>query len=140
MRISRILPLLALLAACSDDATGPAAGVRLSAMVNGSPPPGGGNVTITVENRGSRPVLLPRCGDHVMVAVERRVGGEWESYSEGVCPFDLVSVPLELAPGATAASAHQIRDSGRFRARLDVSHADEPETVQSVRTSGFDIR
>ena len=139
MRISRILPLLALLAACSDSA-GPGGDVRADALVDRSPPPGGNNVTVTIENRGSRPVLLPRCGERIMLAVERRVGGAWQEYSGDVCAFDIVSVPLELAPGATATAGREIRDSGRFRARVDLWHADEPETVRSVRTSGFDIR
>ncbi|HST61458.1 MAG TPA: hypothetical protein VLK84_22320, partial [Longimicrobium sp.] len=131
-------PLLALLAACSDSA-GPGGDVRVNALLNAEVPPYGTNVSVTVENVGSRPVLVPRCGDRIMLVVERRVGGAWQDYTGDYCAFDVLSVPLELAPGARATSARHLGEPGRYRARVDVWHADAPDDVHTVRTAGFDI-
>lgn len=36
-----------------------------------------GPVGFTVKNEGGESLYLPRCGDQVIVAVDRREGGDW---------------------------------------------------------------
>jgi hypothetical protein len=140
MRIFRLLLLLALLAACSDTA-GPSAGdVRISTSVNRSAPRGQLNVSAIVENRGSRTVLLPQCGDRVVVLVDRREDGRWELYKGGYCIADVAWGPLELAPGAGTTAAESITERGTYRLRLETSYPDDREVVRTVVSAAFEIQ
>jgi hypothetical protein len=139
MRIRRSFPLLLMLAAACSDAAGPGAGaVRLTTLVNGDALPNDENVTVTIENRGSRAVFISRCGEYPMMVVQRREGGEWENYSGDAC-IGSFSPPLELAPGASASTSRAVREPGRYRVRLDPWYPDEPESPRRVVSEGFDI-
>jgi hypothetical protein len=134
----RILPLLMLLAACSDTAGPGARSVRVSAQVNPAAPPSE-NVTVTIENRGSEPLLVPRCSQRIMLSVERRAGGEWEEYSGDVCLFLDLSIPLELAPGATATTSRSVPDAGRYRIRLRAWPKNDTESERTALSSEFNV-
>jgi hypothetical protein len=138
MRTLRILPVLLLLAACSDTAGPSARAVRLSAEVNDAAPPAA-NVSVTIENRGTHPLLIPQCGDRVMLTVQRRTGDAWQDYNGDVCLFLGISVPLELAPGATATASQAIREAGRYRVRLHAWPREDPEAARMVESEGFSI-
>lgn len=134
----RLLPLLALLAACSDG-TGLGAGtVRMTTMVNGDAPPNGDNVSVTIQNRGSRTVQMLLCSDtRVTLAVERRVDGAWNDYGGDAC--FAVYRPVDLEPGASRAETRAVRDGGRFRFELRVWSREDPESQRTVYSDGFDI-
>jgi hypothetical protein len=138
MRTLRILPLLLLLAACSDTAGPGTRDVRVSTQVNGAAPPSE-NVTVTIQNRGSQPLLLPNCGERVSLVVERHVNGQWEDHSRDVCPALAIYAPLELAPGASASTSRSVREPGRYRVLLQAWHSDDPESRRTVVSEGFDI-
>lgn len=122
MRYSPIFPLLLLaLAGCGEGATGPAAGVRVAVRAvlrdsSGALPV----VAFAVENRGTDPAYLPRCGERIAASVEEWREGRWEAYSSGLCPAVLPAVPLALAPGGEAESAVAVHRPGRYRLRLTV--------------------
>jgi hypothetical protein len=138
MRTLRFLPLLALLAACSDGTGLGAGAVRMTAMVNGDAPPNGDNVAVTIENRGSRTVQMLLCSDtRVTMVVERRVDGAWEDYGGDAC--FAVYRPVDLEPGASRAETRAIREGGRFRFELRVWSKDDPESQRTVYSEGFDV-
>jgi hypothetical protein len=138
MRTLRIIPLLMLLAACSDTAGPSARAVRVSAQVNGAAQPGE-NVTVTIENRGSRPLLLPNCGERVLLTVERRIDDRWEPYSGEACLTLAIYAPLELAPGASLSTTRAVWNPGEYRIRLRAWHQDDPESARTVVSEEFDI-
>lgn len=140
MRILRILPLLAVLGACSDSSGPSAPNVEVQTIVNSSPGQGQPNVAITVENQGSRPVLLEHCGDRLLVMVDRREDGEWETYKGGLCTAEVSWAPRELAPGARLTAAEWLTQPGRYRLRLAASYRDDREPVRTVTSGGFTVR
>ena len=81
-------------------------------------------VGFTVKNEGDASIYLPRCGDQVTVAVDRREGGEWRQAYSGICPAVNVSSPLELKPGESVRSVVSVGEPGRYRIR--VRSADSP--------------
>jgi hypothetical protein len=140
MRILRRLPLLALLAACSDTSGPGAPDVRISTTVNRAALPGQPNVAITVENRGSRPVLLHHCGDRLVVMVDRRENGEWKTYKGGICTADLTWGPVELAAGAGISAQEWITEQGRYRLRLDAAYPQDFGAERGVVSTTFEIQ
>jgi hypothetical protein len=140
MRIRRVLPLLALLAACSDTSGPSARDVRISTTVNRAAPQSEPNVTVVVENRGSRPLVVPPCGDRIALGVDRYRNGRWENFSSNTCPFDLVSDPVELAPGESASSPLSLREPGRYRVQLNAYHRDDPDPSRMVVSEAFEIQ
>ena len=74
-------------------------------------------VHFEVTNRSRQAVFVANCGGEVSVIVERQVGFDWEGYSGGICQAFLLSVPMELAPGASLSGVISIADFGRFRLR-----------------------
>lgn len=132
MRTFRLFFVLMLLAACSDPSGPGASSLRVVASVDPAPGPGQPPMTVTVQNLGSQPVRLFRCGDNVLMAVERRGPRGWESYSSGYCISAAFGGPLELAPGATATGVAYVPDPGVYRARVDAWYGDNPESARSV--------
>ena len=138
MRTLRLFPLLALLLAACSDSTGPGAGVRMTTMVNGDAPPSADNVTLTIQNRGSRTVQMLLCSDtEVSLAIERRVEGEWEDYAGDAC--FAVYRPVDLEPGATRAETRSVREAGRYRFELRVWDKNLPEAQRTVYSPAFDV-
>lgn len=138
MRILRLLPVLALLAGCSDS-TGLAAGaVRMTAMVNGDAPPTGDNVSFTIQNRGSRTLQMLLCSDtRVTVAIDRREDGAWKDFGGDAC--FAVYRPVDLAPGATRTETRAVREAGRYRFEIRVWEKGEEESHRTVYSDGFDV-
>ncbi len=82
------------------------------------------SVWFTVKNEGDESIYLPRCGDHVIVAVDRREGGDWrQAYGgSGICPANLTSGPLQVQPGDSVRSAAGVGGPGRYRIRVRATH------------------
>jgi len=140
MRILRILPLLALLAACSDTSGPGARDVRISTTVNRSAPQGEPNATVNVENRGSRPLLIAACGDRIALTVDRNRNGRWENFSAGICLFDVATVPVELDPGESVSAPLWLRDPGRYRVQVNAFHPGDRDELRMVVSEPFEIR
>lgn len=140
MRILRFAPLLALLAACSDT-SGPGDGsLRLNAFVDQDAAPGEPNVEITIQNRGAFPVLLDRCGQRVMMVVDRRENGGWGEYMGDVCHAAVGEEPLTLAPGASTTTTRSLEESGEYRIRLEPWTAGEPGERRTVASPKFEVQ
>lgn len=132
MRTFRLFFMLMLLAACSDPSGPSASSLRVVASVEPAPGPGQPPMTVTVQNLGSETVRLFRCGDNVLMAVERRVSRGWESYASGYCTSAAFGGPLELAPGATAVGFAYVPDPGVYRARVEAWYGHDPDSARSV--------
>jgi len=78
------------------------------------------SVGFTVKNEGDASFYLPRCGDQVIVAVDRREGGDWrQAYGGGgICPAIYVSGPMEVQPGDSVRSTVSVNEAGRYRIRV----------------------
>ncbi len=138
MRSLRLLPLLAVLAACSDS-TGPAGAVRITATADAAAPPGSDNVTFSVENRSGRTVQMLLCSDtEVTLVVERRVAGRWQDYAGDPC-FAMYQ-PVDLAPGATRTETRAVREAGEYRLELRVWYRDNPEGQRIAYSDAFEVR
>jgi hypothetical protein len=133
-----LLPLLlAAAAACDSDPAGPR-GLRANAIVNAAAPADAPNVTLQVRNRGSRSVYLPRCGDFVVVYVERREEARWTDYPIQICPL-VLRPPLELAPGEVVETKHRVDEPGRYRARFQAQSSTSPESSLAEVATEFVI-
>ena len=138
MRILRFLPLLALLAACSDSTGVGDGAVRMTTMVNGKGPPGGENVSLTIQNRGSRTLQMLLCSDtRVMVAIDRHEDGAWKDYGGDFC--FAVYHPVDLEPGATRTETRAVPEAGRYRFEIRVWEKGEEEAHRTVYSDGFDV-
>jgi hypothetical protein len=74
-------------------------------------------IPFAVVNLTDEVVYIPRCGEAISVAVERRIGGAWINAGAAVCLAANRMDPIRLAPGEELASARGFTGHGRFRLR-----------------------
>lgn len=92
----------------------------------------------TVTNHGARSIPLPRCGDRLMVGVERREGGQWVQYSGDSCLAIYPMDPVELQPGQVLQGTRELREPGIYRLRIGVSNP--KQGVWSNFSNSFTLR
>lgn len=106
-----------------NDSTGPAGFVNVAtvgsrfALTEAS----GDGVPFTVVNRGVRTVYVERCGDRVMLGVDRLEGTRWAEYSGDACLANVISTPLELRPGEHYEGTRWVAERGVYRFRVGVT-------------------
>jgi hypothetical protein len=120
-RVLSALPFI-LLAACGSPfgSSGPELKVRTEQEVYvANPISFVSPVAFTVKNEGDESIYLPHCGE-VIVAVDRREGGDWrQAYAGGgICPAVYTSGPLEVQPGDSVRSVVSVGEPGRYRIRV----------------------
>lgn len=121
MRIS-ILVALAAVFACTD-ALGPR-GVRvvpLSPIAEAPPGADSVEVTFAIVNVSRDSIFLSRCGDSIVVGIDRANGdGSWFQSSGESCLPIFSTVPLPLGPGERAETARVFGENGTYRIRVCV--------------------
>jgi hypothetical protein len=116
MRIPRLFAVLVFAPlGCSEPLTPPASiRVATSAAYAVRDVP----LAFSVVNAGNEAVVFARCCD-LSVALDRRVGGDWQPYSGGgACLAFCPQESLILAPGARYDGSTVVSDTGTFRLRL----------------------
>lgn len=98
-------------------------------------------VGFTVKNDGNESIYLPRCGDQVFVAVDRREGGDWRQVSGGggICQAIYDSSPLEVLPGESVRSVVSVGAAGRHRIRVRVTESPGSERFDEAVSNAFTV-
>lgn len=77
-------------------------------------------VTMTLENFGEKVTWVGRCGDRILLRVDRLEGLRWANQSAAVCPAVLPMNPLELGPGEMATQSLAFDEEGTYRVSVAV--------------------
>jgi hypothetical protein len=90
-------------------------------------------IAVSVRNISDDVVFLPRCGDHVLPAIERRSGDDWVNAAAAICPANLRMDPIRLDVGAVHQDKVAVTQSGTYPLRLAISRSTAalPEPVVS---------
>ncbi|HEY0026226.1 MAG TPA: hypothetical protein VGB24_25265 [Longimicrobium sp.] len=141
-RILSALPLI-LLAACSSPfgSSGPELTVRTEQEEYVANPISFVHaVWFTVTNEGDESIYLPRCGAQVIVAVDRREGGDWrQAYGgSGICPAIYESGPMEVRPGDSVRSAAGV-GVGRYRIRVRATDTPGSSRFDEAVSNAFTV-
>lgn len=140
-RILSALPLV-ILAACTSPfgSGGPALQVRSEQEEYVAHPISSvSSVGFTVKNEGDESLYLPRCGDEVSVAVDRREGGDWRQAYSGICQALSLSSPLELKPGESVRSVVSVGEAGRYRIRVRAPASLGSERFHEAVSNAFTV-
>jgi hypothetical protein len=101
---------------------------------------GAATIPFTIVNGSQQVVLLDRCGPDITLTVEQRTIEGWTSYSGGVCNALLLSVPLELEPGESAAGEVGIGVEGEFRLRANFTLKETSSRGLGAPSPAFTVR
>lgn len=93
-----------------------------------------------VVNVGSVTAQLARCGDRIMVGVERRQDGGWGPSSGDACIAISPMVPLKLEPGHSVSSGRGLYEPGTYRLRLDARFDASHAADRQVASNGFTVQ
>jgi hypothetical protein len=106
-----------------NDSTGPAGHVNVATVGSSFTitEATGDGVPFTVVNRGMRTVYLQRCGDRVMMGIDRLEGTRWNQYSGDACLANVSSAPLELRSGERYEGTRWVAERGVYRFRVGVA-------------------
>jgi hypothetical protein len=98
-------------------------------------------VGFTVKNEGDESIYLPHCGDQVIVAVDRREGGDWRQVSGdgGICEAIYPSGPLEVKPGESVRSVVSVGARGSYRIRIRVTESPDSERFDQAVSNAFTV-
>lgn len=77
-------------------------------------------IAVSVRNTSGDVVFLPRCGDHVLSAIERRSGDEWINAAAALCPASLRMDPIRLDVGTVHQDSVALTQPGTYRLRLAI--------------------
>jgi len=135
------LPLL-LLAGCTSSlgSSGPELQVRTEQEEYvASPISSVSPVGFTVTNDGDESIYLPRCGEQVAVAVDRRDGGDWRQAYSGICQAIYEASPLELKPGESVRSVVSVGAAGRYRIRVRATASPGAERFDEAVSNAFTV-
>jgi hypothetical protein len=141
-KILSALPLV-FLAACSSPfgSGGPELKVRTEQEEYVAVPIGFINpVGFTVKNEGDESIYLPHCGE-VIVAVDRREGGDWrQAYGGGgLCQAINTSGPLEVQPGDSVRSVVSVGEPGRYRIRVRATDSPSSSRFHETVSNTFTV-
>jgi hypothetical protein len=142
-KILSALPLV-LLAACSSPfgSGGPDLQVRTEQEEYVAEPIGFINpVGFTVKNEGDAPIYLPHCGDRLIVAVDRREGGDWrQAYGAvGFCQAIYESGAREVQPGDSVRSMVSVGEPGRYRIRVRATENRDSNRFDEAVSNAFTV-
>ncbi len=142
-RILSALPLV-ILAACTSPfgSGGPELKVRTEQEEYVAEPIGFIKpVGFTVKNEGDQPIYLPHCGGQVVVAVDRREGGDWRQAQGGggICQAVYEGGPLEVQPGDSVRSVVSVGEPGRYRIRVRAADSRDSGRFHQVVSNTFTV-
>lgn len=135
VRVAFLAAAAAFTVGCSGDLTYPSA-VRVS--------PTAGNfalesyVTFVVRNDSRQTIHLERCGNHVQVGLDRRVGGEWQNEMAALCVLSYYAGPLALEPGESVTDSVLVRSAGTFRVFVGYGRG-EQRILYQARSGSFTV-
>lgn len=124
-----LLSLLALLQGCTLLPTGTdqtAVDLRIHAVERRPGPEPGYVLSFSVRNSGTSPVGVSRCGDSLLVELQRRTAGEWLNAAAPICPAVHDMSPLLLEPGDSREGRAPVRGAGVYRVLLGVDDGSSP--------------
>ena len=96
-------------------------------------------VAFTVLNLGAQPVLVARCGDRLVAALDRREGLLWTQYSGDYCLAVFPMDPALMQPGEERSEMRSITEVGTYRLRIG-REINNGETRWDVTSNVFEIR
>lgn len=98
-------------------------------------------VGFTVKNEGDESIYLPHCGDQVIVAVDRREGGDWRQVSGdgGICEAIYTSGSLEVKPGESVRSVVSVGARGSYRIRVRATESPDSERFDQAVSNAFTV-
>lgn len=136
-RSAVLRPLLAaaglLAAGCGGDLTYPSAVKVAPTATNFAV---NSYATYMVRNDSRETIHVDRCGTHVQVGLDRRVGDEWQNEMAAVCILSYYTGPLALAPGESVTDSVLVRSAGTFRVYVSYGRGDERDLA---RSGGFTV-
>ena len=134
---------LGLTLACHGSSTEPRGGVLVAThgtAFDRAPDGAAAMVPFLAVNTSGSVAYLPRCGERVMVAVDRWEDGRWVDYSGDACTAVLPMDPFPLQPGTRYEGQRSIGEPGRYRLRLGVSWSPGGEGAWWSRSDAFTVR
>ncbi len=136
-----VVPMLFVGFACRDPVA-PTSSVRVitSRASFDRGPDGFATVAYTVENAGRETVLVARCGDRLMSALDRWENFRWVQYSGDACLAIFLTNPVPLQPGARREEKRGIADHGRYRLRIGRAVRSNTDVRWDVRSNAFEVR
>jgi hypothetical protein len=135
MRAHRLLPLLLLLSAC--DPGNPlevaADGVEVDAALSAADPRA---LDFDVINRGSRPVYVAACDDHIVTEVQSPALWDLDQDFNVFCRGNVSSIPVAVAPGGSAHGVARVPGPGEFRVVVVLRDRDDAEQHRLIASDG----
>ena len=134
--------LLLLLAGCASPFGASAPDLRIRTDRDehvGHPTTSVATVEFTVTNEGVETIYLPRCGENLSVAVDRREDGEWRQAQSGICPANQEMSPVALEAGESIESAVSVDGPGQFRIRGRAGTSAELERYEQAVSNDFTV-
>ena len=114
----------------------PAAAAVVFTFQNGAT---SGAVIVSVRNAGSDVVFLPRCGEHMLVAIDRRTGDAWTNAAAAACPMNLRMDAIRLDVGAAYVDSILVSSPGTYRLRVAIQPRSSAAAAESVTSQSFSI-
>ncbi len=97
-------------------------------------------VRFIVANESQHAVFLARCGDRLMVAIDRQESRRWVPYSSDMCQAIHLSDPVEILPGEARTGVRSIVATGRYRIRIGTQRDRNGATSWDVTSNAFEVR
>ena len=94
--------------------------------------------TFVVRNDSREAIHVDRCGTHVQVGLDRRVGGEWQNEMAAVCILSYYTGPLTLEPGEAVSDSVLVRSAGTFRVYVGYFRGAQ-DGLSLARSGGFTV-
>lgn len=126
--------LLAISALAACAAVAPNAPAVAFTFQNGA---SSGTVTVSVRNTGDDVVFLPRCGDHMLVAIDRRSGDAWTNAAAAFCPANLRMDAIRLDIGAAHVDSILVTPPGTYRLRVAIQPRSSVAPSKAVTSQSF---
>lgn len=96
-------------------------------------------VAVAVHNTGHDVVFLPRCGEHMLPAIERRTGDAWINAAAAICPANERMDPIRLAAGEVHQDTIGVRQPGTYRLRVMILRGSMRAASEPVVSQGFEV-
>lgn len=94
-------------------------------------------VVASIRNTGDDVLFLPRCGDHLRPAIERRSGDAWVNAVADVCLANLRMDPIRLDVGGVYEDSVAVMQPGTYRLRLSILRSSSAAASESIVSQSF---
>lgn len=96
-----------------------------------------GTVIISVRNTGNDVVFLPRCGNDMLMAIDRRSGDSWTNATAGLCQTNLRMDAIGLDVGTTYVDSVLVTPPGTYRLRIAIQPRSSAAPSEAVTSQSF---